>query len=166
MNCNLYGVMERDDDCLLTIPFTNEVMGNRLPDESPRDQARALMTRKQNIEAELEAQITILKANECDMETPLVDREGFPRADIDVWAVRNARVRVIELRNDLSAVMNAVAKALEGVFNPGLALQASALSPEDELKPFARVSSVSPGSPASQAVSGPCFGFSVAQTNG
>ncbi|KAF8631056.1 hypothetical protein AX15_002662 [Amanita polypyramis BW_CC] len=128
-------------------------MGYRLPspDENPREQARVLMDKKQAIEAELITQTSILKANECDMDAPLVDRDGFPRADIDVWTVRTARVRIIELRNDLSAVMSAIAKALEGVFDPALAQQASAPSPEDELKPFARVSAVSPGSPASQA---------------
>ena len=128
-------------------------MGYTLPsssDQIPRDQACALMERKQHIEAELDAQLSILKANECDMDTPLVDRDGFPRADINVWAVRSARVRTIELRNDLKAVMNAIAKALEGVFDPSLAASRAA-EPKD-LKPFAKVNTVSPGSPASQAV--------------
>ncbi|KAF8349431.1 hypothetical protein F5887DRAFT_946120 [Amanita rubescens] len=129
------------------------MMGYTLPssseEESPRDKARALMEKKQNIEAELEAQLSVLNANSnCGMDTPLVDRDGFPRADIDVWGVRNARVRIIELRNDLNAVMNAIAKALEGVFDPNLT---QPLASEDPLKPFARVNSVSPGSPASQA---------------
>jgi 26S proteasome non-ATPase regulatory subunit 9 len=138
---------------------TSETMGYTLPsssDQSPRDQARALMEKKQHIEAELEAQFSILKANGCDMDTPLVDRDGFPRADIEIWAVRSARVRIIELRNDLNAVMSAIAKALEGVFDPSLAVAARA---EEELKPFAKVNSVSPGSPASQAVSCPCSTF-------
>ena len=136
-------------------------MGYTLPsssDQSPRDQARSLMEKKQHIEAELEAQISILKANGCDMDTPLVDRDGFPRADIEIWAVRSARVRIIELRNDLNAVMNAIAKALEGVFDPSLAVTARA---EEDLKPFAKINSVSPGCPASQAVSCPCSTFDM-----
>src|SRR6266550_6567471 len=140
-----------------SIASTSEMMGYTLPSSSeegsPRDQARALMEKKQNIEAELEALLSVLNANSnCGMDTPLVDRDGFPRADIDVWAVRSARVRIIELRNDLNAVMNAIAKALEGVFDPNLAPLASQ-APEEPFKPFAKVNSVSPESPASQAVS-------------
>lgn len=138
-------------------------MGYTLPSssaESPRDQARALMEKKQNIEAELEAQLSVLNANNnCGMDSPLVDRDGFPRADIDVWAVRSARVRIIELRNDLNAVMNAIAKALEGVFDPNRTPASQAQ--EEPLKPFARVNTVSPGSPASQAVSCICPSFDV-----
>ena len=29
------------------------------------------------------------------MDTPLVDRDGFPRSDIDVYAVRQARNEII-----------------------------------------------------------------------
>jgi hypothetical protein len=153
-----------DDDCSRpSIPSTSEMMGYTLPssseEESPRDRARALMEKKQNIEAELEAQLSVLNANNnCGMDTPLVDRDGFPRADIDVWAVRNARVRIIELRNDLNAVMNAIAKALEGVFDPNLT---QPLASEEPLKPFARVNTVSPGSPSSQAVSCVCQTFDM-----
>ncbi|SCZ88265.1 BZ3500_MvSof-1268-A1-R1_Chr10-2g02899 [Microbotryum saponariae] len=45
---------------------------------------------------------SVLVANECDMTTPLVDSQGFPRADIDVAGVRTARANIIMLRNDLS----------------------------------------------------------------
>jgi 26S proteasome non-ATPase regulatory subunit 9 len=74
-------------------------MGFMLPSqESPRELARALMARKDTIEAEIDAQLSILKANSCDMTTPLVDPEGFPRADLDVYAIRSARTRTIALR--------------------------------------------------------------------
>lgn len=63
-------------------------MGYTLPSPtSPAAQVRTLMARKDNIEAELEAQLSILQSNGMtDLRTPLVDAEGFPRADIDVWA--------------------------------------------------------------------------------
>jgi len=130
-------------------------MGFTLPNsESPREQARALMSQKDDIEAELETHISILKANNVTMQTPLVDPEGFPRADIDIYAVRGARVRIIELRNDLKSVMDAIAKALEGIYDPALAVpsvqESSSRSPA--LKPFARVEAVAPGSPAAEAV--------------
>lgn len=131
-------------------------MGMTLPNpDSPMEQARALMTQKDNIEAELESHISILKANNVTMQSPLVDAEGFPRADIDIYAVRGARVRIIELRNDLKAVMDSIGKALEGIFDPSLSTGvAEAHSETTSLKPFAKVEAVAPGSPAAEAV---CF---------
>jgi len=132
-------------------------MGLTLPNpESTMEQARALMIQKDNIEAELESHISILKANNVTMQTPLVDPEGFPRADIDIYAVRGARVRIIELRNDLKDVMDAIGKALETIYDPSKAAPAAANSSSsssgsEALKPFAKVEAVAPGSPASEA---------------
>ncbi|KAF9483463.1 hypothetical protein BDN70DRAFT_873744 [Pholiota conissans] len=121
--------------------------------DSPMEQARALMMQKDNIEAELESHITILQANSVTMHTPLVDAEGFPRADIDIYAVRGARVRIIELRNDLRGVMDAIGRALEGIYDPSLSTgivenQTESAPP----KPFAKVEAVAPGSPAADAL--------------
>jgi len=90
------------------------------------------------------------------MTTPLVDSEGFPRADIDIYAVRKARVRIIELRNDLKGVMDEIGKALEEVYArpPPQAesrAQAEGEEGEDQLIPFAKVDGVAPGSPAAEA---------------
>ena len=123
------------------------------------DQVRSLMARKDAIEAEMEAQFSILQSNSVNMDTPLVDSEGFPRADIDVWAVRHARVRIIELRNDHKALMDKIMLALQEVYDPGQQSQdASAANSEAAngsdiaLQPFARVDGVAPGSPAASAV--------------
>ncbi|THV00808.1 hypothetical protein K435DRAFT_854336 [Dendrothele bispora CBS 962.96] len=133
-------------------------MGFTLPSsDSPAEKVRALMLQKQNIESEIEANITILKANNCDLQTPLVDRDGFPRADMDIYAVRGARVRIIELRNDLKDVTDAIAKGLEAVYDPKLAApsaskeDAPSSSTAEAPKPFARVDGVAPGSPAADA---------------
>ncbi|KAF7977797.1 hypothetical protein HWV62_2705 [Athelia sp. TMB] len=56
-------------------------MGFILP-ASPRQQVQSLITTKENIEAELDAQVSILKANNCTLQSPLVDKNGFPRDDI------------------------------------------------------------------------------------
>ena len=142
-------------------------MGYTLPaPDSPTERARALMARKDAIEAELETQGSILKANNTDMRQPLVDREGFPRDDLDVWAVRHARVRIIELRNDLAALMDEIAKTLETVYprapppppaekeaEGGPSSSTSAAGGDStDLLPFARVNGVAPGSPAADAV--------------
>jgi hypothetical protein len=153
-------------------------MGYMLPSpDSASERARSLIARKDALEAELEAQGSILKANNADMRQPLVDREGFPRDDLDVWAVRQARVRIIELRNDLAALMDEIAKTLETVYRRSPPPQtegegtsgsgatttttttttttSATVSGEEtisELLPFARVNGVAPGSPAADAV--------------
>ncbi|KAJ3555108.1 hypothetical protein NM688_g2761 [Phlebia brevispora] len=131
-------------------------MGAAIPSrDTAAEQVRALMLRKEGIEAELEAQFTILNAHNCTMQTPLVDEEGFPRADIDIYAVRHARVRIIELRNDHKAVMDDILKGLQGVYNPDLVLNTPATADvaanASGLQPFARVDGVAPGSPAATA---------------
>jgi 26S proteasome regulatory subunit N4 len=139
-------------------------MGFIIPESTtPAEAARSLMTRKDGIEAEIQAQMSILATNgNSTMTTPLVDREGFPRADIDVWAVRHARVRIIELRNDLRDVTDQIANALAVVYansssvpevaaSDDVPTQAS-VAVEDDLQPFARVDGVAPGSPAAVAV--------------
>ena len=132
-------------------------MGFILPSpESPMEQARVLIAQKDGIESQIETHLSILKANNVTMNTPLVDPEGFPRADIDIYAVRNARVRIIELRNDLDAIMKAISKALEGIFDPALVVTQSTTeaTPVQDVAPlpFARVDGVAPGSPAAEAV--------------
>lgn len=126
------------------------------PRNTPADQVRALMSRKDAIEAELEAQSSILKANSSTLNSPLLDSEGFPRADIDIWAVRHARVRIIELRNDLTALMDSIAIALQAVYAVEPRAESEEPTPpattETSPGPFAKVNGVSPGSPAAAAV--------------
>ncbi|KAI0769000.1 hypothetical protein BD413DRAFT_558899 [Trametes elegans] len=137
-------------------------MGFTLPprmNNSPStDNVRSLMARRDAIEAEMEAQLSILQSNSVNMDTPLVDHEGFPRDDIDIWAVRHARVRIIELRNDHKALMDKIMLALQEVYDPAAqAFTTNAASdnaqhtPGDTPVPFARVDGVAPGSPAASA---------------
>lgn len=135
-------------------------MGFTLPprmNSAPAEHVRGLMTRKEAIEAEMEAQFSILQSNAVTMESPLVDSDGFPRADIDVWAVRHARVRIIELRNDHKALMDKIMVALQDVYDPSTVARDAPVSSSTQasssaLEPFARVDGVAPGSPAAAAV--------------
>jgi 26S proteasome regulatory subunit N4 len=135
------------------------------PTSPAAEQVHTLVGRKDAIEAELEVHLAVLKDNAVTMRSPLVDSEGFPRADIDVYAVRGARVRIIELRNDLKAVMDSIAKALQDVYDPTAAgpstlpvpvpAPEAAAGPTQETSspaPFAKVDGVAPGSPAAEAV--------------
>ncbi|CAG7852215.1 SubName: Full=Related to 26S proteasome non-ATPase regulatory subunit 9 {ECO:0000313/EMBL:CCA67644.1} [Serendipita indica DSM 11827] len=128
-----------------------------------RQRAMELMERKEAIETQLSEQFTILSANQSTMNTPLVDPEGFPRSDIDVWAVRHARVRIIELKNDLNGIVDAIAVALASMSKDDAASSSNAeasapltngiLHPDDTntLRAFARVDGVAPNSPAATA---------------
>lgn len=134
--------------------------------ESPREHARALVHAKDLIEAEINNQLSILRENNCDMTIPLVDSEGFPRADLDIYAIRSARTRIVELRNDLKYTMGEIEKALQKVYDPSLSPSAPSPVPtapadvsptpnthtEEILSPFAKVDGVAPGSPAAHAV--------------
>lgn len=123
------------------------------PMTSPAEQARALIAQKESIEKAINAQREIIDANGgLPLNVPLVDADGFPLADIDIWAVRHARVRIIELRNDLKEVMDGIGKALQGVYDPALRRSEETEAAADVEEPFAKVDGVLLGSPASEAV--------------
>jgi len=121
-------------------------------EDYPVDGLSTLIASKSSIEEEIESQATILRINNSTLDSPLTDGDGFPRADIDVWAVRHACVKIIRLRNDLSSLMDKIANALERVHASkpaGVDTDAEiALHP---LLPFAKVDGVAPDSPAQLA---------------
>lgn len=95
------------------------------------------------------------------MESELVDKEGFPRSDIDVYAIRHARLNIIRLRNDLHDVTQTLHSALlrlhqgRTVATPTpQQLNAQATHSEKETlhpTPFALIDAVAPDSPAASA---------------
>ena len=92
------------------------------------------------------------------MKGALVDREGFPRADIDIYAVRTARQKVLCLQNDHKALMKLLEKKLHQLHAEERERRGSTDElPSNRTVPinsgFVRVNEVSPGSPAATAVS-------------
>ncbi|GFE54760.1 proteasome regulatory protein protein [Babesia ovis] len=82
------------------------------------DRINELSRKRKDIEVELEALISYLNSDECKqvgMTGPLVDAEQFPRSDIDVYAVRNARHRVHCLHNDYKEVETKLEHALHEI---------------------------------------------------
>ena len=57
-----------------------------------REQVLSLMKQKDEYEAELAAMAEVLKTQGCGMDEELVDADGFPRADIDVYQVGSCTV--------------------------------------------------------------------------
>ncbi|KAL5519792.1 hypothetical protein ACEPAG_1452 [Sanghuangporus baumii] len=148
-----------------TLPPPSGPSSSALASSSSQDainSAQSLIAQKSAIESALSNQLAILQSQNADMSTPLVDRAGFPRADMDIVAVRTARVRILELRNDLNAILEEVKVALERVHEASAAEaarrreeDANDAMDQDEaeelLTPFARVDGVAPGSPAATA---------------
>ncbi|GAA5980747.1 hypothetical protein JCM11641_000190 [Rhodosporidiobolus odoratus] len=119
---------------------------------------KCLIEQRKGVEAQLDVYFDVLKSNNCTMDTPLVDREDFPRSDIDVAGVRTARMWICRLRNDLKAVIDEMASLVERGLPRGpdsgeeveMAPSMEVAEYEEE-KPWAKVDAVAPGSPADEA---------------
>ncbi|XP_062537989.1 26S proteasome non-ATPase regulatory subunit 9 [Armigeres subalbatus] len=150
-----------------------------VPLETSRDAVLELMTQKNAIEQKIAEQGKILEVNRVGMTDPLVDDSGFPRNDIDVYQVRQARHKIICLQNDLKALMKRIEQGLHTVHAQtssqrqehltSTKLQALELEEDGEngsasglrhsmrairsqpVKPIAKVNVVSEGSPAEDA---------------
>jgi 26S proteasome non-ATPase regulatory subunit 9 len=86
------------------------------------------------------------------MKTPLVDAEGFPRADIDIYAIRTARSALAPLYNDLTAKEKEIETALHYLNSlPVDNSNSSTDQPMATSKPFAKVNGVAPDSPADES---------------
>ncbi|KAJ3260108.1 26S proteasome non-ATPase regulatory subunit 9 [Boothiomyces macroporosus] len=114
------------------------------------DNANQLIKQKEQIESQIQEYEAILRSHKVGMKTPLVDSDGFPRADIDVYAVRTARSHLARLYNDQEKIMNDIHEALTKVHSAAKTEQP--LVPQVE-KPvaFAKINGVAPDSPASAA---------------
>jgi len=126
-----------------------------------------LISRKDNLEAELKALGAVLDTHGVTMQSSLTTFDGYPRSDIDVAQVRVTRARIINLRNDWKEVMARIEKGLhehhakiqaqpqveEPAQQPTQPATQSQAQPQPEVPatPFARVNSVEHGSPAHEA---------------
>lgn len=109
----------------------------------------------QNKKDELEGSISAFNSAALWETGMLVDAEGFPRTDIDVYSVRLARSKVNELKNDLKSVMDEIEKLLHQLHaisdHPVQSTHKS-----EEKRPFLRVNQVFESSPAQEC--GLCIG--------
>lgn len=97
---------------------------------------------------------------------PLVDNEGYPRADIDLYKVRLARQQINCLRNDYKQVMNRIEVELEKIYTSSSSVKTDERETRQgngesgnngvttsvvRTRPFCLVTQVDPGSPAEEA---------------
>lgn len=101
------------------------------------------------------------------MTDSLVDSQGFPRNDIDVYQIREARHKIIYLQNDLKEIMAAIERGLHEIHassdvstasshnaSPKMSGANAEVREEDlaKYKAFIRVDKIIDNSPAQEAV--------------
>ena len=113
-----------------------------------REDVMRLIGRKESLEAELKALHEVL--GEAGMEQPLVDSEGFPRADVDVYQVRHARHDIRCKQNDLKDLMKDIESGLHSLHSQAkeTVMEVEKNKTDTPSLPFARVMVVVNSSPA------------------
>ncbi|RXK37747.1 hypothetical protein M231_04996 [Tremella mesenterica] len=106
----------------MAFPIEHNNITLPLPDpeayqDDPREYARELMRRKDEIDSEMDRLRDLLTSQGITSGTSLFDPEGFPRNDIDVYSIRHARASLIRLRTDLNQINNLLAPALDAAFS-------------------------------------------------
>ncbi|KAJ2822803.1 putative 26S proteasome regulatory subunit [Coemansia furcata] len=115
------------------------------------ERAQSLMKDKAVLENEIRTLESNLKGMSATRETPLVDSEGFPRADIDVASIREIRRSLICKQNDLKALMAEMEQSLISLHQGTQEKSEPKAKPATMRRPFARISIVEHNSPASKA---------------
>ena len=134
---------------------------------SARERLNRLVAQRDALELEADAIASELNSpgvnNEppAGIKTPLIDKEGFPRGDIDLFNVRAKRQRLAVINTDHKALMSEIEKTLHLVHSelPSVEemrseLKVSATSAEvtsSNSKAFAIVDEILETSPASEA---------------
>eukprot|EP00126_Sphaerothecum_destruens_P007252 Sdes_comp19764_c0_seq2m11811 len=125
--------------------------------------AKELISKKASIEQELLETLKTLDQLGVGLDKPLVDSEGFPLPNLDLYTIRQLRNRAATLQNDHKSILREVETALHQIHMEAKATgqvnsQLSALETDDyqTADAFAKVGQVSPSSPADQA--GVCSG--------
>ncbi|XP_059194016.1 26S proteasome non-ATPase regulatory subunit 9 [Centropristis striata] len=125
--------------------------------EITMDDVKNLIKKKDDIEEQIKAYYDVLEDQGVGVEDPLVDAEGFPRADVNLYQIRQARHSISCLQNDHKAIMEEIEEALHKLHAREKAKREEdeAGGEEDTMElqvtlppPFARVDAVSQGSPA------------------
>ncbi|KAF7669891.1 hypothetical protein LDENG_00100610 [Lucifuga dentata] len=128
--------------------------------EITMDDVKSLIKKKDEIEEQIKAYYEVLEDQGVGVEGPLVDSEGYPRADVNIYQIRTARHNISCLQNDHKAIMVEVEEALHKLHAREKAkrerdeAEAQAETMEQQVtmpSPFVRVDEVTQGSPACTA---------------
>jgi len=123
-----------------------------------REDILKLIKAREEIDEKIVALGGILESNRVGMTEPLVDQEGYPRNDIDVYQVRHARHKIICFQNDFKALTKRIDSSLAKYHQRlkeqgtnGTPMEVDNAAPDVVLSPIAKVNLVSEGSPAFHA---------------
>ncbi|EYC11384.1 hypothetical protein Y032_0050g1890 [Ancylostoma ceylanicum] len=97
-----------------------------------KEEAKDLIAQRDRLDAEIEQNFEVLKKNDSTMDSPLVDKEGFPFSHIDVYGVRQARHNIICLRNDRKALTEKIEKAIQKSHAEGKEMKESKSDNDEE----------------------------------
>lgn len=130
---------------------------------SPRELLRELTSKRDNLETEADAIRSELESHgphgEAPMgiKGPLVDPEGYPRADVDVHRARLLRHRLACIQTDHKQIMKQIEELLPQLLKNTSEASTSAPSSShsadsnERSAPFAKIGNVRSGSPADVA---------------
>ncbi|EIE19419.1 hypothetical protein COCSUDRAFT_19635 [Coccomyxa subellipsoidea C-169] len=76
-------------------------------------QLNDLMVKREEFEADVSLRSERLDAAGVGLHGSLLDKEGYPRADIDIMSIRTDRKRIAELTNDHKSVTNQIEKLIQ-----------------------------------------------------
>ncbi|XP_045134617.1 26S proteasome non-ATPase regulatory subunit 9-like [Portunus trituberculatus] len=121
-----------------------------------RESVMGLVQEKEKVEQTLKELWDVLKSNNVGLSESLIDSEGYPRSDIDVYQVRHARHQIKCLQNDHTALLRRIEEGLAVMLSPSASPNldpngTNAPPPPQNFEPFAKVDHVMPGSPANMA---------------
>ena len=102
--------------------------------------ARLLMRQRAELETSIRANLAQLEEMGVGLEVQLVDAEGYPLPEVDLYTARHLRAETRRMLNDHKDLTGRIEKLLPAVFN---------ISTEGAA--FARVSAVTGGTPAHRA---------------
>lgn len=125
--------------------------------EITMDDVKNLIKKKDEIEEQIKAYYDVLQDQGVGVEDSLVDAEGYPRADVNLYQIRTARHNISCLQNDHKTIMAEIEEALHKLHAREKAKreQDEAEAQEEAMEhqvmlppPFAQVDAVTEGSPA------------------
>ena len=86
--------------------------------EAQLSQTQLELGRLDGRKKEMESTMTALTAalGPMGLDVPLVDADGFPRGDVDVYQIRQDRHRLITLQNDYKALLGETELVVQRMF--------------------------------------------------
>lgn len=126
--------------------------------QQQREALKALLDKKDILEAEICAIGEELETSGVGLKGNLVDKEGFPRADVDIYRITTLRSRSATLNYDLSQLMKRIEVDLMALHAAQQMPDPASSSQGDDarfrpsnLQPFAKIDAVNENAPAYKA---------------